>query len=58
MKKTMNRRGFLKNSLLVGGVAAALPSFGSEGIGQTTSTAFDSSGSVGHSMHTLFVRPR
>ncbi len=28
------------------------------GIGQTTTTAFDQSGSVGHSMHTLFVRPR
>ena len=29
----------------------------SEGIGQTTTTAFDGSGSIGHSMHTLFVRP-
>ena len=30
----------------------------SNGIGQTTTTAFDQNGSVGHSMHTLFVRPR
>ena len=36
----------------------ARTALGSEGIGQTTTTAFDSSGSVGHSMHTLFVRPR
>jgi hypothetical protein len=27
------------------------------GIGQTTTTAFDQTGSLGHSMHTLFVRP-
>ena len=30
----------------------------SNGIGQTTTTAFDAGGSVGHSIHTLFVRPR
>ena len=30
----------------------------SNGIGQTTTTAFDESGSIGHSLHTLFVRPR
>jgi hypothetical protein len=29
-----------------------------DGIGQTTTTAFDQTGSVGHSLHTLFVRPR
>lgn len=31
---------------------------GNEGIGQTTTTIFDSKGSVGHSIHTLFVSPR
>lgn len=31
---------------------------GDEGIGQTTSIAFDTKGSVGRSMHTLFIRPR
>ena len=36
----------------------ARTALGSEGIGQTTTTAFDSSGSVGHSIHTLFVRPK
>ena len=30
----------------------------SHGIGQTTTTAFDETGSLGHSLHTLFVRPR
>jgi len=30
----------------------------SDGIGQTTSTVFDESGCLGHSLHTLFVRPR
>jgi hypothetical protein len=29
-----------------------------EGIGQTTTTAFDSTGKVGQSIHTLFIRPR
>ena len=29
-----------------------------EGIGQTTTTIFDSKGSLGKSMHTLFIRPR
>ena len=37
---------------------AARTVIGGEGVGQTTTTAFDAAGSVGHSMHTLFVRPR
>ncbi len=37
---------------------AARTAIGSEGIGQTTSTTFDSQGSNGNSIHTLFVRPR
>jgi hypothetical protein len=37
---------------------AARTSIGSEGIGQTTATTFDSQGSNGNSIHTLFVRPR
>jgi hypothetical protein len=37
---------------------AARTSIGNEGIGQTTTTTFDSNGSNGHSIHTLFVRPR
>ena len=37
---------------------AARTSMGNEGIGQTTSIAFDTNGSLGRSMHTLFVRPR
>lgn len=31
---------------------------GDNGIGQSTTTAFDQTGSVGHSLHTLFVRPQ
>lgn len=31
---------------------------GNQGIGQTTTTIFDSKGSVGRSIHTLFVEPR
>ena len=31
---------------------------GTEGIGQTTTIAFDETGKVGQSIHTLFVRPR
>ncbi|MFZ4858128.1 MAG: thioesterase family protein [Desulfuromonadaceae bacterium] len=31
---------------------------GNDGIGQTTTTAFDSNGKVGQSLHTLFIRPR
>jgi Acyl-CoA thioesterase C-terminal domain/Acyl-CoA thioesterase N-terminal domain len=30
----------------------------SDGIGQSTTIAFDHQGSVGHSLHTLFIRPR
>jgi len=37
---------------------AARTSMGNEGIGQTTSTVFDSKGSIGRSIHTLFIRPR
>ncbi len=37
---------------------AARTIIGNEGIGQTTTIAFDSTGSVGNSIHTLFVRPR
>jgi hypothetical protein len=37
---------------------AARTAIESKGIGQTTTTAFDASGSIGHSIHTLFVRPR
>jgi acyl-Coa thioesterase superfamily protein/acyl-CoA thioesterase superfamily protein len=36
----------------------ARTSIGNEGIGQTTTSTFDSKGSNGHSIHTLFVRPR
>jgi hypothetical protein len=31
---------------------------GNDGIGQTTTVAFDSRGKVGQSIHTLFIRPR
>jgi len=31
---------------------------GNDGNGQTTTVAFDSKGTVGHSLHTLFIRPR
>jgi len=31
---------------------------GNDGNGQTTTVAFDSKGAVGHSLHTLFIRPR
>ncbi|SEM43857.1 Thioesterase-like superfamily protein [Syntrophus gentianae] len=31
---------------------------GNDGSGQTTTVAFDSKGKVGHSLHTLFIRPR
>ncbi len=31
---------------------------GNDGIGQTTTVAFDSTGKVGQSIHTLFIRPR
>jgi len=37
---------------------AARTRIGNEGIGQTTSTVFDSKGSIGRSIHTLFIRPR
>ncbi len=37
---------------------SARTTIGEEGIGQTTTIAFDSNGSVGNSVHTLFVRPR
>ena len=37
---------------------AARTSIGNEGIGQTTTTIFDNNGSVGKSIHTLFIRPR
>ena len=37
---------------------AARTAMGDEGIGQTTSIAFDTKGSIGNSMHTLFIRPR
>jgi hypothetical protein len=37
---------------------AARTSIGNEGIGQTNTTTFDTKGSNGKSMHTLFVRPR
>ena len=37
---------------------AARTTIESDGMGQTTTTAFDGTGSVGHSIHTLFVRPR
>jgi hypothetical protein len=37
---------------------AARTAVQSHGIGQTTTTAFDETGSLGHSLHTLFVRPR
>jgi hypothetical protein len=37
---------------------AARTSMGNDGIGQTTTTAFDTKGSIGHSIHTLFIRPR
>ncbi len=36
----------------------ARTSIGNEGIGQTTTTTFDTNGSIGHSIHTLFVSPR
>jgi hypothetical protein len=36
----------------------ARSSIGNEGIGQTTATTFDSIGSIGHSIHTLYVNPR
>lgn len=31
---------------------------GNAGNGQTTTIAFDRKGAVGHSLHTLFIRPR
>ena len=37
---------------------SARTTIGTEGIGQTTTIAFDRTGKVGQSMHTLFVRPR
>lgn len=37
---------------------AARTSMGNNGTGQTTATVFDGKGSLGHSIHTLFVRPR
>ena len=37
---------------------AARTSIGKEGIGQSTTTIFDSKGSIGRSIHTLFIRPR
>ena len=37
---------------------SARTSIGDEGIGQATTTVFDSKGSIGRSIHTLFVRPR
>jgi Acyl-CoA thioesterase C-terminal domain/Acyl-CoA thioesterase N-terminal domain len=37
---------------------AARTAIGHEGIGQTTTTIFDTKGSHGNSIHTLFVRPR
>ena len=37
---------------------AARTSIGNEGNGQATTTIFDSKGSIGRSIHTLFVRPR
>jgi hypothetical protein len=37
---------------------AASTSIGNEGIGQATTTIFDSKGSIGSSIHTLFIRPR
>jgi hypothetical protein len=37
---------------------SARTTLGIEGIGQTTTTAFDKTGKVGQSIHTLFVRPR
>lgn len=37
---------------------AARTTIGVEGIGQTTTVAFDDTSSVGQSIHTLFVRPR
>ena len=37
---------------------SAQTQLGDEGIGLTSSIAFDSKGSLGRSMHTLFIRPR
>jgi hypothetical protein len=37
---------------------AARTFMGKEGIGQSITTIFDSKGSIGSSMHTLFIRPR
>lgn len=37
---------------------AARTSIGNEGIGQAAATVFDSKGSIGRSIHTLFIRPR
>lgn len=37
---------------------AARTVIGTDGIGQTTTTAFDRQGPVGQSIHTLFIRPR
>ena len=37
---------------------AARTAIGHEGIGQTTTTIFDTKGSLGNSIHTLYVRPR
>lgn len=37
---------------------AARTMIGTNGIGQTTAVSFDQHGTVGHSIHTLFVRPR
>jgi len=36
----------------------ARTTIGNDGIGQTTTTAFDGKGTVGQSVHTLFIRPR
>lgn len=46
----------LPNSPWVG--MAARTVIENNGLGQTTTTAFDEQGSLGHSLHTLFVRPR
>ena len=50
--------GFYRNPIGPWVGMKAYTSIGNEGIGQTTTTTFDINGSIGHSIHTLYVSPR